>query len=45
MSTYVLTDSATLFRRNLKHLLRYPSLTVMIIAMPLVFLLLFGFVP
>lgn len=44
MSTYVLTDSATLFRRNLKHLLRYPSLTVMIIAMPLVFLLLFVYV-
>jgi ABC-2 type transport system permease protein len=44
MSTYVITDSATLFRRNLKHLLRYPSLTVTIIAMPLVFLLLFVYV-
>ena len=37
-------DSATMLRRNLKHLRRYPSLTVTIIAMPVVFLLLFVYV-
>lgn len=46
MSTLALTarDSVTLFRRNLKHLVRYPSLTITIIAMPVVFLLLFVYV-
>jgi ABC-2 type transport system permease protein len=33
-----------MLRRNLKHLLRYPSLTLMIIGMPVVFLLLFVYV-
>lgn len=42
--TYAVRDSGTMFRRNLKHLVRYPSLTVTIIAMPVVFLLLFVFV-
>lgn len=42
--TYAAQDSITLLRRNLKHLFRYPSLTVTIIAMPVVFLLLFVFV-
>jgi ABC-2 type transport system permease protein len=42
--TYTARDSATMLRRNLKHLLRYPSLTVMIIGMPVVFLLLFVYV-
>jgi ABC-2 type transport system permease protein len=42
--TYAVRDSATMFRRNLKHLVRYPSLTVTIIAMPVVFLLLFVYV-
>lgn len=46
--TTVLTDgardSATMLRRNLKHLIRYPSLTLMIIGMPVVFLLLFVYV-
>jgi ABC-2 type transport system permease protein len=37
-------DSATMLRRNLKHLIRYPSLTVTIIGMPVVFLLLFVYV-
>ncbi|HEY0719079.1 MAG TPA: ABC transporter permease [Streptosporangiaceae bacterium] len=44
MSTYVLSDSATMLRRNLRHLRRYPSLTVLIIGMPVVFLLLFVYV-
>jgi ABC-2 type transport system permease protein len=42
--TYAARDSRIMLRRNLKHLIRYPSLTVMIIAMPVVFLLLFVFV-
>ncbi|HEY6498224.1 MAG TPA: ABC transporter permease [Streptosporangiaceae bacterium] len=44
MTTYALTDSATMLRRNLLHLRRYPSLTVMILGMPIVFLLLFVYV-
>jgi ABC-2 type transport system permease protein len=42
--TYTVRDSTTLLRHNLKHLIRYPSLTVTIIAMPVIFLLLFVFV-
>lgn len=37
-------DSATMLRRNLKRMLRYPSMTVMLIGMPVVFLLLFVYV-
>ena len=37
-------DSITLLRRNLLHLVRYPALTVTIIAMPVIFLLLFVYV-
>jgi ABC-2 type transport system permease protein len=46
MSTmsYALTDSATMLRRNLRRMVRYPSMTVMLIGMPVVFLLLFVFV-
>lgn len=39
-----LRDSITLLRRNLVHLVRYPSLTLMIVAMPVIFLLLFVYV-
>jgi ABC-2 type transport system permease protein len=39
-----LTDSATMLRRNLKHQLRYPSLTLMLAGIPIVFLLLFVYV-
>lgn len=42
--TYTISDSATMLRRNLKHQLRYPSVTVMLLAMPIVFLLLFVYV-
>ncbi len=38
---YSLADSATLFRRNVRRLRRYPSMTVLLIGMPIVFLLLF----
>ncbi|MGW0180149.1 ABC transporter permease [Nocardia sp. NPDC003345] len=39
-----LRDSATMLRRNLDHMLAYPSLTVMLVGMPVVFLLLFVYV-
>jgi ABC-2 type transport system permease protein len=41
---FTLTDSATMLRRNLKHQLRYPSLTLMLAGLPIVFLLLFVYV-
>ncbi|MGH3929512.1 MAG: ABC transporter permease, partial [Pseudonocardiaceae bacterium] len=37
-------DSRTMLRRNLRHMQRYPSLTLMIVGLPLVFLLLFVYV-
>ena len=39
-----LRDSATMLRRNLKRMLRYPSMTVTLVGMPVVFLLLFVYV-
>ncbi len=39
-----LADSLTMLRRNLKRQIRYPSITVMLIGMPLIFLLLFVYV-
>ena len=46
MSTvsYAIQDSATMLRRNLKHMQRYPSLTLMLVGQPIVFLLLFVYV-
>jgi ABC-2 type transport system permease protein len=43
MSThsYVIRDSATMLRRNLRHALRYPSVTLLVVGIPVVFLLLF----
>ena len=41
---YTLSDSRVMLRRNLKHQLRYPSMTVMLVGMPIVFLLLFVYV-
>jgi ABC-2 type transport system permease protein len=41
---YTVSDSATMLRRNLKHQLRYPSVTLMLVGMPIVFLLLFVYV-
>lgn len=41
---YPLRDSATMLRRNLKRMLRYPSMTLMLVGMPVVFLLLFVYV-
>ncbi|MEN3359757.1 MAG: type transport system permease protein [Mycobacteriales bacterium] len=42
--TYALTDSATMVRRSLRHILRYPSMTVQLAGLPVVFLLLFVYV-
>ncbi|MFI5613829.1 ABC transporter permease [Amycolatopsis sp. NPDC051903] len=42
--THALRDSSTMLRRNLKHMLRYPSMTLMLLLMPVVFLLLFVYV-
>ncbi|WP_424187074.1 ABC transporter permease [Actinokineospora sp. G85] len=38
------TDSTTMLRRNLRRMARYPSMTVTLIGMPVVFLLLFSYV-
>ena len=42
--TYTLTDSSTMLRRQMRHMIRYPSLTAMLVGMPVVFLLLFVYV-
>jgi len=46
MSTlaYTLSDSRTMLRRNLVHMLRYPVLTLLLIVTPVVLLLLFVYV-
>src|SRR5579859_5907171 len=41
---YTVSDSRTLLRRNLRRLRRYPSLTLLLVGMPIVFLLLFVYV-
>jgi len=41
---YTFADSRTMLRRNLKHQLRYPSMTLMLVGMPIVLLLLFVYV-
>jgi ABC-2 type transport system permease protein len=38
------SDSVTMTRRNLRHMLRYPSMTLMLVGMPVIFLLLFVYV-
>lgn len=42
--THTAQDSLTMLRRNLLHIRRYPSLTVMLVAQPILFLLLFVYV-
>lgn len=42
--TYTVRDSATMLRRNLVHIRRYPSLSIMLVAQPIVFLLVFVYV-
>src|SRR5256885_7758652 len=41
---YTLIDSKTMLRRNLRRLQRYPSMTLLLVGMPIVFLLLFVYV-
>lgn len=41
---YVVRDSRTMLGRSLKHMARYPSMTLMLIGMPILFLLLFVYV-
>ena len=41
---YTMLDSATMTRRNVRRLLRYPSMTLLLVGMPIVFLLLFVYV-
>ncbi|MCP2169826.1 ABC transporter permease [Goodfellowiella coeruleoviolacea] len=43
-ASFALRDSATMLRRNLRRMLRYPSMTLMLVGMPVVFLLLFVYV-
>jgi len=42
--TYAVADSATMLRRDFKHTLRYPSMTLQLVGMPIVILLLFVYV-
>lgn len=42
--SFAAADSATMLRRNLKRMQRYPAMTLMIIAVPVIFLLLFVYV-
>ncbi len=44
MTAYLLADSATMFRRSLRRMRRYPSLTMFIAGIPVVLLLLFVYV-
>ena len=43
-TTHTVRDSATMLRRNLLHIRRYPSLSIMLVAQPILFLLLFVYV-
>ncbi len=42
--TYAVADSATMLRRTLRHMRRYPSMTIMLLGMPIVLLLVFVYV-
>ena len=46
MSTraFALRDSATMLRRNFKHMVRYPSVTLLVVGLPVIILLLFVYV-
>ena len=43
-ASFVLRDTATMLRRNLLHARRYPSLTLLVAAMPVIFYLIFVYV-
>ncbi|MDQ1429320.1 MAG: type transport system permease protein, partial [Acidimicrobiaceae bacterium] len=40
-ASYAVADSATMLRRNIRHALRYPSVTIGTVAVPVLILLLF----
>ena len=42
--SYAVADSATMLRRNLKHMLRYPTVVLYVIGIPVVLMLLFVYV-
>jgi ABC-2 type transport system permease protein len=42
--TLAVTDSATMLRRQLRHMQRYPSMTLLILGLPVILLLLFVYV-
>jgi len=42
--SYTVADSATMLRRNLRHMQRYPTLTLMVLGIPVIFLLIFVYV-
>ncbi|MPZ86418.1 MAG: ABC transporter permease [Actinophytocola sp.] len=42
--SYAMRDSTTMLRRNLRHMQRYPSLTIMLLGQPILLLLLFVYV-
>ncbi len=44
IAAHTVTDSATMLRRSLRRLRRYPSMTLLLVGMPIVFLLLFVYV-
>ncbi|GAA1707786.1 ABC transporter permease [Fodinicola feengrottensis] len=46
MSTlsYAVSDSTTMLRRSIRRIVRYPSMTLLLVGMPIVFLLLFVYV-
>jgi ABC-2 type transport system permease protein len=43
-NTYVIKDSSTMLRRNFRHMLRYPSVSLVVVAIPVILLLLFVYV-
>jgi ABC-2 type transport system permease protein len=42
--SYAVSDSSVMLWRNLKHVVRYPSMTVMLLGVPVIFLLLFVYI-
>jgi ABC-2 type transport system permease protein len=42
--SYAAADSATMLRRNVRHMIRYPSMTLLLAFMPIVLLLIFVYV-
>jgi ABC-2 type transport system permease protein len=43
-ATYAARDTATMLRRNLRHMQRYPGVPSMLVLLPVMFLLLFVYV-